>query len=582
MGPARCRTLASSETRLPASSTTSFQSWGILWAVLASLGWLLPNHYPPWIAFHTDAWLAWSCAIGGAGLMFSCAARMPWHRLSVLAACLAAVPLLQLWGGVLVFRGQAWVTTAYLLGFLLASLFGAYAEEVRPGQALNTLFLAIGLAATASVGLQLYQWLSLSGADLWIVPLTETRPFGNLIQPNQMATFELWGLICVAWGAQRRMLGPAVALLLALVLLLGVALTQSRTGMAAACLLLGMSICWRRLWPAPRVAAGAAAALALYFLLCLLAIEPVSNALMLDRPYSAFARGSPFNVRWEAYKLFLDAALQKPWFGYGWTALAPAHFAVAEGHPALGGVFQHSHNLFLDLVLWMGVPLGLTVSVALVTWFVLRIRHVASVENALLMMFLAVVAFHAMVELPLHYAYMLLPTGMVMGALNTRSAAVVVARTSRAWVGAIWLGALVLLAAITRDYMIIEADLLSLRFEKAFNMVPANSPPKDVLVLSHLSEFIDIGRSSASSGMSQQQLNKLRDGANAFPSASNLYLYTAALALNGREDEARLMIRKLEKTMPPETYQKMGRTWAAQSRTNEQLQKVEWLGPASQ
>jgi hypothetical protein len=32
--------------------------WLANWAGTLALGWLLPNHYRPWIAFHSDIWIA--------------------------------------------------------------------------------------------------------------------------------------------------------------------------------------------------------------------------------------------------------------------------------------------------------------------------------------------------------------------------------------------------------------------------------------------------------------------------------------------------------------------------------------------
>jgi hypothetical protein len=32
--------------------------WLAVWTGTLVLGWLLPNHYRPWIAFHSDAWIA--------------------------------------------------------------------------------------------------------------------------------------------------------------------------------------------------------------------------------------------------------------------------------------------------------------------------------------------------------------------------------------------------------------------------------------------------------------------------------------------------------------------------------------------
>ena len=561
------------------STGPSVRSWASLWAITASVTWLLPNHYYPWVAFHHDAWIAWTFLLGSAALIFTTTRSVPWHRLTVAVAILATVPLLQAATGLIVFAGQAWIATAYLLGFLLSLLCGAHAEKVWPEGALDALFVAIGLAAVLSVGLQLQQWLSVSGAEIWIVMLVGMRPFGNLAQPNQMGTFLLWGLLSVAWGVHKKKFSAWIGLMLALWLLFGIALTQSRTSMAAIVFLSGMACMWRRHWSSPRMVMATTVGLALYFFACVALLEPISHALLLNKPYSAVERITGSDVRWQLFKLFLDAALQKPWLGYGWITLAPAQIAVAETHPNLGGIFQQSHNLFLDLALWLGIPLGLAASLGLVGWLAARLRRVSNVQDVLLVMFVFVVALHAMLELPLHYAYMLLPTGLVAGALNTRHGAVVVFRAGRKLMVCLWLVAALLLALITRDYFLIEADFQALRFERAYSL-PPKAPPR-LFVLSQFTEFNRLGRSAARTGMSEQELEWMGAAADGFPSPSNLYVYTAALAMNGRAEEAHARMRKMAKIMLPDAYAALGKSWAEHRKKQPSLANVEWLPAAN-
>jgi hypothetical protein len=555
----------------------SIQVWAFLWALFLSLGWLVPNHYHPWIAFHTDAWVAWAFLIGGGGLLFSTPGRVTWHRLAGLAAVLTLMPVLQFAAGKIFFAGQAWIATLYLLGFLLSLLLAAKAEAAYPDRVVEALFMAIGIAAVVSVGIQLYQWLAMVGDELWVLPLYDRRPYGNLAQPNQMATLELWGLISVAWMAHKKRIGPSVALLLASIILFGIALTQSRTAIVAILLLVAGACFWRKLWPSPRAVVILAMCLLVYFVACLLVIEPISNALLLDRSFSATDRIRGHDpLRWQAYELFAHAALSAPWFGYGWSTLAPVHIAFAQDHGLLPAIFQQSHNLFLDFVLWLGIPLGAAVSIALAVWFIRRLIQVRSPKDALLVMFVAVVGLHAMLELPLHYAYMLLPTALVMGTLDARLNGRAITHTTRGPVIALWLAAAALLALTTKEYLSIEADFEALRFEKAYNR-PAPDNPPSTLLLTQLSEFMRLARSGATGGMSQAELDNLRAGTDAFPSASNLFLYTAALVMNDRPDEARLRMRKLSKMMYAPSYEELGRIWAAKQKQNKAMAEVDWL-----
>lgn len=501
--------------------------------------------------------------------------QIDWNWLTIVSALAVPIPVIQYAVGLLVFSGQAWISTAYLLGFLLSLLVGARWERNRPGQAVRALFFAIGLAAVASVGMQLYQWLSLSGLDTWIVGTAGNRPNANLIQPNQMATFLLWALIAIAWSVHQRIIGLPVALFVSMYLLLGLALTQSRTAIVALALTTVASCYWRALWYSRRNL-WIGLFLLTFFAACLLGILPLNEVMLLDKPPSLLSRSYSSGLRLSAYSLFLDAVLQQPIWGYGWTTLAPIQLSVSETHVSLHGFFQHSHNIFLDLLLWVGVPIGTLISITLILWFFRQVRRVQHIEEALLVLFVGVVFWHAMLELPLQYAYLLLPTGLVMGILGVRLKESVVFWTHRSTLAVCLMAAAALLGFITRDYFRIEADYRALRFEKIYHMPPPNSGA-DTLVLSHLQALIRLGRMSAKPGLSQDELNWMRDVTYAFPGLSNLYVYTAALALNEQPDEAHLMMRKMAKVMMPAEYQELGRAWVSQSKRNNKLATVQWL-----
>src|SRR5690606_38099822 len=42
----------------------------LLFVIALSLTWLLPNHYRPWQAFHSDAWAAFVCGLTAFGIIF--------------------------------------------------------------------------------------------------------------------------------------------------------------------------------------------------------------------------------------------------------------------------------------------------------------------------------------------------------------------------------------------------------------------------------------------------------------------------------------------------------------------------------
>lgn len=549
--------------------------WPALFVVLLAAGWLLPNHYPPWTTFHLDAWVAAVLIIASLVVIWRTSAPIPINATAAWAAAVASIPGLQYFFGLLTTSGNAWVCTAYLLGLALALVTGARWESLRSGHLGDCLFLAIVIAAIVSVGLQLHQWLTLDGLELWSMGSDMLRPHANFGQPNQLATFLLWALLGLIWGVLRHKIGSVVAVLAASFILFGIALASSRTSwIGLAVMLLGCWY-WRRLWPS-RAWPWVVTALAVGFCLLVASLPDINGALLLtdttDIDYMArLSRES----RPQIWALFLDAAWQKPWFGYGWNQVLLANLAMVDQRPALNVFFAHSHNLFLDMVLWCGIPLGLVLTAVCLVWFWRRFRSVSSAESAILLLFLLVAANHAMLELPLHHAYMLLPFALVMGVLDTRSNPAPLALASRSLVMVLWLSAFLLLAVIVRDYGRVEASYQSQRFEWSRIKSPPVELP-DVLILNQWPDFFRLVKLKPVAGMDEVDLARLRNTAALNPGAASLRKLAVALAFNGHPDEAALWLRRMCKTTTAYQCGLVKKAWLIDVQKSPEIAAVPW------
>ena len=342
--------------------------WLCAWSLTLAIGWLLPNHYPPWSTFHLDTWAASAFLLASVAVFLRTKGPIPWTGLGLLLAVLVLVPHVQYAFGVVAMAGTAWVSTAYLLGLVLALLTGFQWESAGPSQPVDGLFLAIGLGAVVSVGLQLHQWLGLDRLDIWSMGEGFGRPFANFGQPNQLGTFLVWALLATFWGYVRRYVNATVAICLAVFLLFGLALTASRTAWVGVALVVVASWWWRKVWAHARVP-WVVTGLALNFVLFVVSIGWLTR---LFTGAALFDAGSMTRISGESrpqiWSLFVDGALQRPWWGYGWNQVALAQMEVAVDHAPLHVFFSHAHNLFLDLVIWCGLPIGLAASAALVWW----------------------------------------------------------------------------------------------------------------------------------------------------------------------------------------------------------------------
>lgn len=515
-------------------------------------------------------------SLAGAAVIVRSTGPVIWHGITLLAAALILIPLLQYGVGRVVFSGVAWISTTYLIGFLLALLTGARWEAASPGQLADGLFLAIGVAALLSVGLQLHQWLSLDLLDIWSMGDGYGRPFANFGQPNQLGTFLLWGLLAGAWGLVRQRIGVLTALIMAVFLLFGLALTQSHTAWVAVVILVCSSWIWRSLW-SDRRWSWVATGLGLYFAACVMSIGWFNQLflLTLSTDMGNISRLSG-ELRPAVWKLFIDAALQHPLFGYGWNQVSLAQLAVSLDHPSRYTLFTHSHNFFLDLILWCGIPAGLFVSIYLVRWLWLRLCEVRRPEDAVLLLFLLVVGNHAMLELPLHYAYFLLPAGLMMGALNVRLHVRPILSVGRWSVVVVWLASVVLLALTIRDYSRVETSYQELRFEWALVKTEVRGRPPEVLLLTQWREFIRMARFEPTKGMSAEELEWMRKVTGAYPSAGAFHKLAGALAMNQQPDEARLWLRRMCKMVDQAQCAAVKVAWANQSVQNADIAAVAW------
>lgn len=549
--------------------------WLVLWACTLAIGWLLPNHYRPWLAFHSDAWIAVALLLALAAVLLRSHSSWQLHPVALLVALLICVPWLQYGVGLVRQPGVAWIASIYLLGLFLALLLGSHWELTRPGELGDALFLAIGIASVFSVGLQLQQWLQLEGLELWKTGGGPARPHANLGQPNQLGTLLLWGLLAAAWGWLRKRIGGWAALLLAAYLLFGLALSGSRTAWVSVVFLVGAAWLWRHLWNHSRVP-WLVTGLGIYFVVCVATMGWLGHLLQTElTPDSLLFSSTSGQHRLSAWAAFADALWQRPFFGYGWNQTVLAQMAVVTAHPPLQGIFTHSHNLILDLVLWCGIPLGLWVSMFLLWWFWRQFRAVQCAENAVLFLLVLVVANHAMLELPLHYAYFLLPTGMVIGVLNVRLVARPILFVRRWVVVLLFLGATTLLGLTIRDYSQIEPSYENLR-QEWFRIQVAPIGPPEVILLTQWHDFVQFARYEPKAGLSDIELERWRNLTGLFPSALFMHKFATILALNHGPVEAVVWLQRMCKMVSESECLNVKRIWANQSIQYPDIAAIPW------
>jgi hypothetical protein len=511
----------------------SVNLWMPVGIFLYALAWLIPAGGNPWSAFLRESSISGLSLLVGLMLVLRMNGQLRLTQLALCALALALMPLVQ-WGfGLIAVGGGAWITSAYLFGFALCIGCGALCDRADAGTMLDALFGAIGLAALATVCIQCYQWGNPSDmAGLWVGYTLPTRLAGNFGQPNHTATFLLWGGCAATWLWIRGYVKGWVVVVASAVFLTGVSFTVSRTAWLGLVFILGLCWYWRALWPDKR-APWIATALCVYFVAVSL-LHPSNGAV------EVLVNSSSGLARLQIWEVALKALALQPWFGYGWGQIFTAQLAVAADTPQLHSPNLSVHNLVLDVLLSCGVLIGGFVLWAGALWLWRCVRAVSRPQEALLLIFIAVTLNHAMLEFPLQYAYMLLPFGLVLGALDARLSPwkmPTLQVSKMACLSALALAALLWLL-IVKDYFAYQDSYQDLVLHRVGVVTEPWQAPKAIL-LDQLGarlelEELDINRKDRSA----RELAYFESVAALTPVGGAQLLLAGSLAMHGKPERA--------------------------------------------
>jgi len=239
--------------------------------------------------------------------------------------------------------------------------------------------------------------------------------------------------------------------------------------------------------------------------------------------------------------------------------------------------FSSAHNLFIDLVVWCGIPLGGLLCVAIVVWVVRRFLAVKRPDQAVLMLLVLVVLNHSMLEFPLLYTYLLLPMGWLVGAMEVRGGSDPRRwfKVPRAAVLVLYLGATTLMVLIINDYLHLEPGYQNMKLErKHIQIAPWTTP--DALVLTHMSRLIAITRFAPTKEISEAELLERENLTEALRDGYAIFYLAEAEALSHRPEKAVLWLQRYCKLMPANGCGFASENWAQSSRDHPEIAAIAW------
>ena len=264
-------------------------------------------------------------------------------------------------------------------------------------------------AAGLSALIALLQYFDLEAPLFpWVNIAQPGQAFGNLRQPNQLASLLVIGALALRWWVQAGRVTVGAALALGALLMAALAATASRVGLVAL-LACGALVAWwaLRAGRGQRAVLAVGGAVALYVLAALALpqlaqwADGVAGRDMLERLRTGESTCGSRLILW---RNVLHLISLKPWTGWGWGELDYAHYITLYEGARFCHILDNAHNLPLHLAVELGVPVALAACAAL-AWLVWRGRPWAEQHptRQLAWGVLAVIGIHSLVEYPLWY-----------------------------------------------------------------------------------------------------------------------------------------------------------------------------------
>lgn len=537
----------------------------IVAAIFLLISWLVPHHYYPWLTGVSE-FAAFTAAMVLSLLLFKKQIVLP--RAALLFALTATIPVIQWLSNIIFFSGDALIASSYLLGFATVMMVGynLTTDESMRAKTYQGLAVVFIIGAVLSTWIAIRQWLGLSqGFSYFEAASVSSRSFANFGQPNNLATLLCMGLASTILLFEKQKLNSITSSILAVFLIFGVALTQSRTPWVGAF----FALFWWR-WKSkdlnPRLSWQTMAGWIALYAVCIISLPLLTFATTHGQSTLNFVAHvqSMDNGRGVIWQQFVLAVLHGPLWGYGWNQVSVAQLDISNLFP-LGIRTNSSHNILLDLLVWNGPILGSIIIICLAVWLCRLAYSARTLTSVYAFLAVGFALIHGMLEFPLTYAYFLLPVGLLIGMIYGEMS------TAPNYAGNVYfdkylsqlpkfswklpqtafasflVACTLLMAWIGFEYNLIDREY---RTFKPSTLTPSSAPisvasTHRIILLTQLRDYLHLQSINPTPNMTKEQLDWAREVAYRFPEVANLSRYATALALNNQPIQAGQELGKL-------------------------------------
>lgn len=331
----------------------------------------------------------------------------------------ACIPLIQFALGGIFLWTTAIISFFYLIIFSFA-IIGAYnCESIDKSKLMIYLCFTLVISSCISVVMACSQWLNFYIQYLPTLALSGSRPFANFGQPNHLSTFLFMGLVSSWYLYETNRIKSYFSYLISFFLIFGIALTQSRTAwVVCPCIAFFYFLIKNRAQFKLNTLGFCSLFISyIVFISTLPALTKTLERLFelnLAQTSDIVSRASTGHGRLSLWQQSWDLILIQPWEGYGWNQVG---ISIVENIDRFywGLWYSSSHNIVLDIFLWVGIPLGILILVYICRLLYILLIHAKSKEAYLSLIMMLPILVHASLEYPLSYSYFLLSLGLLLG-----------------------------------------------------------------------------------------------------------------------------------------------------------------------
>jgi hypothetical protein len=329
-------------------------------------------------------------------------------------------------------------------------------------------------------------------------------------------------------------------------------------------------LCWHQPMGAPKVAKPVMLLLLLVYSALVIYTPDLMAALGIDLA-TLEERASQTSVRLVLWEQAWTISLLHPWFGAGWFQFGPQQAMLASLF-APTEYSDYAHNIVLDLACEIGWPITILIFLAAAYWFYqCCVRHWKhSPVRYMSMMLLAALA-HSLVEFPLWMGYILMPFGVMVGALSVTKLGWRDIALNKKSVTTFFLASAVLISALTWDHNRVVNGFAALAWQQAGQKSGIGSTEKPAFTLfPQFYDYFQVAKMHIGPGMSKQDIQFLERVSLRFAFTPILGRLAVAYADNRRPTEALQVLIAIQRLNGP-SYLHIYRLWEGYARQSPEI-----------